>query len=122
MGEKEVVERYNDAWNAHDVEAILALHAPGMVFENHTAGERVEGEDVGPHIARIFESWPDLAFRGRRLYASDGLVVSEWTASATGSDGRRLEWDGVDIFPFEKGLIARKDVYSSSHRPRVLGE
>jgi steroid delta-isomerase-like uncharacterized protein len=116
------IERYNDAWNAHDVEAIVALHAPGMVFENHTAGERVEGDEVRPHIARIFENWPDLAFRGRRLYSGDGVVVSEWTATATHRDGRRLEWDGVDIFPFEDGLIARKDVYSTSHRPRVVGE
>ena len=77
------IERYNDAWNAHDVDAIVAFHAPGMVFENHTAGERVEGDAVGPHLARIFENWPDLAFRGRRLYARDGLVVSEWTATAT---------------------------------------
>jgi ketosteroid isomerase-like protein len=115
-----VIERYNDAWNAHDVDAIIALHAPGMVFENHTAAERVEGEHVGPHIARIFENWPDLTFRGRRLYARDGLVVSEWTATATDSEGRRLEWDGVDLFPFENGLILRKDVYSSAHRARVL--
>ena len=114
------IERYNDAWNAHDVDAIVALHAPGMVFENHTSGERVEGDDVPGHLARIFENWPDLAFRGRRLYARDALVVSEWTATATDSKGRRLEWDGVDIFPFEDGLILRKDVYSSSHRPRVL--
>jgi len=91
-----------------------------MVFENHTAGERVEGADVGPHIARIFENAPDLTFRGRRLYTRDGLVVSEWTATMTDRDGRRVEWDGIDVFPFENGLILRKDVYSSSHRPRVL--
>jgi len=115
-----IIERYNDAWNAHDVDAIVELHASGMVFENHTAGERVEGDDVRGHIAGIFESWPDLTFRGRRLYAADGLVVSEWTATATARDGRKLEWDGVDIFPFRGGLILRKDVYSSSHRPRVL--
>jgi ketosteroid isomerase-like protein len=115
-----IIERYNDAWNAHDVDAILALHAPGMVFENHTAGERVEGAAVGPHIAQIFQNWPDLTFHGRRLYARDGLVVSEWTAIATSPDGRRLEWDGVDIFPFENGLILRKDVYSAAHRARVL--
>jgi ketosteroid isomerase-like protein len=118
---EETIARYNDAWNAHDLDAILALHAPGMVFENHTAGERVEGDSVGLHIARIFENAPDLAFRSRRLYVREGLVVSEWTASATASDGRKLEWDGVDVFPFENGLIARKDVYSSSHRPRVVG-
>jgi steroid delta-isomerase-like uncharacterized protein len=114
------IERYNAAWNAHDVDAIVALHAPGMVFANHTAGETVEGEAVRDHVARIFENWPDLTFRGRRLYARDGLVVSEWTATATAKDGRRLEWDGVDVFPFRDGLILRKDVYSSSHNPRVL--
>jgi ketosteroid isomerase-like protein len=117
---EETIERYNAAWNAHDVDRIVELHAPGMVFENHTAGERVDGEEVRAHIARIFENWPDLAFRGRRLYARDGLVVNEWTATATDRDGRRLEWDGVDIFPFQDGLILRKDVYSSSHRPRLL--
>jgi taurine dehydrogenase small subunit len=115
-----VIERYNDAWNEQDLDRILSMHASGMVFENHTAGERAEGDEVGPHIARIFENWPDLRFRGRRLYVRDDLVVNEWTATATASDGRKLEWDGVDIFPFEKGLILRKDVYSSSHRPRVV--
>jgi steroid delta-isomerase-like uncharacterized protein len=117
---EQTIERYDAAWNAHDVDAIVALHAPGMVFENHTAGERVEGDDVREHVTRIFANWPDLTFRRRRLYARDGLVVSEWTATATDGDGRRLEWDGVDIFPFRDGLILRKDVYSSSHRPRVL--
>ncbi|MBA2643356.1 MAG: nuclear transport factor 2 family protein [Actinobacteria bacterium] len=119
---EQLIEQYDVAWNSHDVEAIVAFHTPDMVFENHTAGERVAGEDVRAHIARIFENWPDLHFRGRRLYAREDLVVSEWTATATDSDGRRLEWDGVDIFPFRDGLIARKDVYSTSQRPRVLDE
>ena len=114
------IERYNDAWNAHDVDLIVSFHTPGMVFENHTAGERAEGLQVRDHIAGIFGNWPDLAFRGRRLYARDGLVVSEWTASATDAEGRQLEWDGIDVFPFENGLIARKDVYSAGHRPRVV--
>ena len=61
------------------------MHAPGMVFENHTAGERAEGDQVGPHIARIFEAWPDLEFRARRMYLRDDLVVQEWTATATHS-------------------------------------
>jgi ketosteroid isomerase-like protein len=114
------IERYNAAWNAHDVDTIVATHAPGMVFANHTAGETVEGDAVRGHIARIFENWPDLTFRGRRLYVRDGLVVNEWTATATAADGRRLEWDGIDVFPFRDGLILRKDVYSSSSSPRVL--
>jgi ketosteroid isomerase-like protein len=117
MTEHELIERYNQAWNDHDVDAICGMHAPDFVFHNHTAGERAEGAAAREHIARIFRSSPDLSFRERRLYVRDGLVVSEWTATAT-RDGRRVEWDGVDVIPVEDGLLKRKDVYSSSHRPR----
>ena len=121
-----MIGRYNDAWNAHDVDAILALHASGMVFENHTAGELAEGEAVGPHIAAIFEGWPDLRFETRRLYTRDGLVVQEWTAHATHTkrltrgeivaepSGNALSWVGMDVIPCEGGLVQRKDVYSDS--------
>ena len=65
---RDLIDRYNDAWNGHDVEAIVALHAPDMVFENHTAGERAEGGAVPQHIAGIFEAWPDIAFSTRRSH------------------------------------------------------
>ncbi len=120
MNEQELIDRYNQAWNDHDVDVIVSMHAPDMVFENHTAGERVEGEAVRGHIAEIFHNWPDLTFTGRRLYVRDDLVVSEWTATATHQEsGKRIEWDGIDVFPFEDGLIKRKDVYSASHSPRM---
>ena len=112
-----LIEGYNDAWNRHDLDAICALHALGMVFENHTAGERAEGDAVREHIASILGNAPDLEFRTRSLRSGDDFAVCEWTATAT-RDGRRLEWEGVDVFPIENGLIRRKDVYSSSHRPR----
>jgi steroid delta-isomerase-like uncharacterized protein len=122
----ETIAAYNDAWNAHDVERIGSLHAPDMVFENHTAGERAEGEAALEHIAGIFESWPDLEFRTRRLYVREDLVVQEWTAAATHvkrltrgeivaePSGKRIEWDGMDVIPFEHGKVKRKDVYSDS--------
>jgi steroid delta-isomerase-like uncharacterized protein len=116
-----LIDRYNAAWNAHDVDAITSMHAEDVVFANHTAGETAEGRDtVAKHIAGIFERWPDIVFRARRLYTGDGHAVCEWTATGTAPDGRRLEWDGVDVFPIEGGRIARKDIYSSSHAPRVL--
>jgi steroid delta-isomerase-like uncharacterized protein len=120
------IARYNEAWNAHDLDAIMAMHAPDMVFENHTAGERAEGEDVRGHVGSIFATWPDIAFAARRLYVRDGLVVQEWTATATHSSemrrgelvaeptGKRISWDGLDVIPFEDGLVKRKDVYSDS--------
>ena len=123
---EETIARYNDAWNAHDLDAIMSMHAPDMVFENHTAGESAEGEAVRGHVGSIFETWPDIRFEGRRTYARDGLIVQEWTATATHANrmergelvaeptGRKLSWNGMDIIPFEDGLVKRKDVYSDS--------
>ena len=115
------IDRYNEAWNAHDVDADRRRSTPrGWCSRTTRRASAPRGRTCEGHIAEIFANWPDLSFRGRRLYARDGLVVSEWTATATAADGRRLEWDGIDVFPFENGLILRKDVYSAGHRPRVL--
>ena len=123
---EERIAAYNDAWNAHDLDAIMSMHAADMVFENHTAGERAEGEAAREHIGQIFETWPDITFSTRRLYVRDGLVVQEWTADATQANemhrgdlvaeptGRTITWDGLDVIPFEDGLVKRKDVYSDS--------
>jgi steroid delta-isomerase-like uncharacterized protein len=120
------IHRYNEAWNAHDLDAIVSMHAPDMTFENHTAGESAQGEGVRRHIARIFETWPDIQFATRRLYVRDDVVTQEWTATATHRStmrrgglvaeptGKRIEWRGVDVIPFENGLVKRKDVYSDS--------
>jgi len=113
-----LIGRYNDAWNEQDLETIHALHHPEIVFDNHTADERAEGADaVREHIARIFANNPGMSFRTRSLHAGDDFAVCEWTLNVE-KDGRSLEWDGVDVFPIRNGLIARKDVYSASHRPR----
>ena len=123
---REAIDRYNAAWNAHDLDAIMAMHAPDMVFDNHTAGESASGEEARSHIGSIFESWPDLRFETRRLYVREGLVVQEWTATATQTktmrrgdleaapSGNAVSWDGIDSIPFENGLVKRKDVYSDS--------
>jgi steroid delta-isomerase-like uncharacterized protein len=123
---QDVIDRYNAAWNDHDLDAIVALHAAGMVFENHTAGESATGPAVREHIASIFATWPDIAFETRRRYVRDDLVVQEWMATATHTQtmrrgdlvveptGRKVEWEGVDVIPFEDGLVKRKDVYSDS--------
>ena len=123
---EEAIARYNDAWNSHDLDAIMAMHAADMVFENHTAGESAQGDDVRGHIGSIFDTWPDIHFETRRLYVRDGVVTQEWTATATHSSemrrgelvaaptGKRVEWKGIDVIPFEGGKVKRKDVYSDS--------
>ena len=122
---QEFIDRYNEAWNAHDVEAIVALHTEDSVFENHTTGDvNVGREAIGAAIRGIFTVFPDLEFETRRQYLRDGLVIQEWTARGTHlgkmnrsglevePTGRPVEYRGIDVIPVEDDLVARKDVYS----------
>jgi steroid delta-isomerase-like uncharacterized protein len=124
---QDFIDRYNDAWNAHDVDAIVAMHTDDSVFENHVTGDvNVGREQIGTAIRGIFSVFPDLSFEGRRQYIRKDLVVQEWTARGTHEGtmkrsgvevpptGKRVDYKGTDVIPIRDGLIARKDVYSDS--------
>ena len=117
-----LVERYRAGWFGHDLDAIMAVVADDIVFDNLTAGERVEGAAAfRAHVGGIHERWPDLSFEEHALYLAVDTGVAEWSARATAADGRHLEWDGIDVINCRDGLIVRNAVYSSGDRPRVLG-
>ena len=122
-----VIAAYGEAWNSHDVEAILAMHTEDSVFENHTSGGKGVGKAAIREILKgIFAAFPDIRFDARRTYVRDALVTQEWTATGTlaipytkGSTtvqptGNKVSWNGVDVIPFAGNLVARKDVYVDS--------
>src|SRR5947208_15868172 len=124
---QEFIDRYNDAWNAHDVDASVPMHTEDSVFENHVTGDAYVGRDDIPDAIRgIFGLFPDLSFEGRRQYIRQDLVVQEWTARGTHEGtmtrggveveptGKQVEYKGMDVIPIVDGLVARKDVYSDS--------
>jgi steroid delta-isomerase-like uncharacterized protein len=122
---QQFIDRYNQAWNEHDVDTIVEMHTPESVFENHTTGDvNVGREAIGAAIRGIFTVFPDLRFETRRAYIREDLVVQEWTAHGTHlgkmnraglevePTGKTVEYRGMDVIPIENGLVARKDVYS----------
>jgi taurine dehydrogenase small subunit len=118
---KDLVERYRAGWFGHDVDAIMSVVSDDVVFHNITADERVEGAAAfRAHVAGIHQRWSDLSFRERALYVTADTGLVEWTAQATAEDGRRLEWDGIDVINCRDGLIVRNAVYSSGFAPRRL--
>lgn len=124
---EKVIAAYGEAWNRHDIEAILAMHAEESVFENHTSGGKAVGKAAIREILKgVFAAFPDIRFDARRTYVRDGLVTQEWTANATLAipytsggvtvqpTGEKVSWNGVDVIPFTGNLVARKDVYVDS--------
>ena len=124
---QDFIDRYNAAWNDHDVDAIVSMHTEDSVFENHVTGDvNVGREQIGRAISGIFAVFPDLAFETRRAYIRDDLVVQEWTARGTHEGpmtrsgitveptGKKVDYKGMDVIPIRDGLVARKDVYSDS--------
>ena len=122
---QEFIDRYNAAWNGHDVDAIVSMHTDDSVFENHTTGDvNIGKEAIARAITGIFGVFPDLSFEARSQYIRDDLVVQEWTARGTHRGamsrsgmtieptGHVVEYRGMDIIPIRNGLVARKDVYS----------
>jgi steroid delta-isomerase-like uncharacterized protein len=124
---QDFIDRYNAAWNDHDVATIVSMHTDDSVFENHVTGDvNVGREQIARAISGIFSVFPDLEFETRRAYIRDDLVVQEWTARGThegtmtrsgielSPTGRKVEYKGMDVIPIRDGLVARKDVYSDS--------
>lgn len=122
---EELAQRYGDAWNAHDVDAILSMHTDDMVFQLHVAGyEEVAGEEgLRGMFGVFFDCWPDLEFRSKRLTVDERLFVNEMTMAGTLAQpmplgarvveptGAAVEFDAVDVIPVEDGRVKRKDTY-----------
>ena len=69
----EVIERFNEASNQHDVDAIMAAKTDDFVFENTYPppdGERYEGQPaVRAFWERFFRSSPTAVFETEDLFA-----------------------------------------------------
>ena len=108
---QELAIRYGEAWAAHDLDAIMAMHAEDTVFHLHGGGEPAIGlEATREAFAAAMEQWPDIRFERKRVHIGAGHFVSEYRMSAS-RDGQPIVCDGVDVFTVQGGQVARKDTY-----------
>ena len=107
------LDAFAEAFNRHDVKAILAAMTEDCVFEApDVCGHRFEGpQEVGKAFAEVFETFPDAQWRDARHFFIGDRGLSEWTFSGTRADGTRVEVTGCDVFTFRDGKIAVKDSY-----------
>ncbi len=112
----EALEHVLEAFNRHDLDAIMAHFADDAVLEiprgPHPWGTRLEGRAaVREGLASRFAGIPDVHYSEDRHFVCGDRGVSEWLLTGTTTAGERIEVRGCDHWEFRNGLITRKDSY-----------
>ena len=111
-----VLQDFLDAFNAHDLDAIMSFFAEDCVLEMPRGpapgGRRLVGRrDVREGLRSRLDGIPDVHYGDDRHWACGDRGVSEWTLRGTQRTGESIEVRGCDLFEFADGKIRRKDSY-----------
>jgi ketosteroid isomerase-like protein len=104
--EEEIIRRYFDAFNSHDLEGVIAcFHREPVVVDS--SGRRHEGVDA---VRRLYRFQFSLAADGRcdlrALVGNDGRAMAESLYHGTlDRDGTAIKALGAEVFEFADGRI-----------------
>ena len=121
-----LLDRFADAWNRHDLDALMSMMTDDCVFEAsagpEACGTRSEGaKAVRAAFADVFETFPDARWNNLRSFVTGNRAVSEWTFTGTRKDGSYVEVNGCDLLTVRDGRIAIKNSYRKNRPPLSRG-
>ena len=111
----EIVRRFQDAWNAHDVDAVMGMMTGDCVFES--TGPAPNGERVAGHEAmrrfwtQFFEESPRATIEIEELFACGDRATMRWRYRWGDPSDRAGSVRGVDVYRLRDGRIAEKLSY-----------
>jgi len=115
---EETLKQILDAFNRHDLDAIMEFFADDCSFDFPRGpepwGQRFVGKaQVREALASRFKGIPDVHYGDDRHWiSSDGnMGLSEWTLTGTTSSGIAVKVRGCDLWEFRNGKVSRKDSY-----------
>ena len=118
----EQLQAFADAWNRHDVAALMSFMTEDCAFEASAGpdacGARYAGSAaVRAAFAEVWQTFPDARWNHPRHFVCGDRGVSEWIFTGTRSDGTQVEVHGCDLFTFQAGKIALKNSYRKNRSP-----
>jgi steroid delta-isomerase-like uncharacterized protein len=121
----EDLQAFADAWNRHDVDALMTFMTQDCVFESSAGadvcGTRYVGrEAVRAGFSEVWKTFPDAHWGNAKHFVVGDRGVSEWIFTGTGTDGTRVEVHGCDLFTFRDGKIALKNSYRKNRPPTTI--
>jgi ketosteroid isomerase-like protein len=111
------MEKWNQAWDLHDLEGVMSLFHENVVFENWTGGRAV-GRDA---LEKAWKPW--FENHGGFRFVPEDLFVDEteqkvlyrwkllWPSYEKGYEGLPEIRRGVDVIYFKDGKIIEKLTY-----------
>lgn len=110
------LEAFADAWNRHDLAALMSFMAADCEFHG-VAGPDVMGrsfigtEAVAQGFALAWTNFPDASWTEGVHWVHGDRGISESTFRGTRADGMKVEARMVDVFTFRNGKIAVKNAF-----------
>src|SRR6266545_3613111 len=108
---QDVARRYADAWNAHDVGAIMAMHSEDTLYHLHGEAEVHRGRKaVTDKFTMQLKNVPDIHFKLKSLYGSGDHFVFEAVITYS-RNGEKARFDVIDLITIRDGLVVSKNSY-----------
>ena len=109
-----VIDRFNDAFNRHDADALAALLTEDTVFEDTSPqpdGKRIEGKAA---VVEFWRGWftrnADAHFDAEDIIVSGSRATVLWVYRKM-RNGQPWHLRGVDVFTVREGKVAAKFAY-----------
>lgn len=111
---RQAIERFNEAFNRHDADALSKLLTDDTVFEDTSPapdGRRIEGKAA---VVEFWRGWfarnADAKFEAEEMIVSGNRAVVPWIYRKM-RNGQPWHLRGVDIFSVRDGKVAAKLAY-----------
>ncbi len=112
---RDVVDRFNEAFNRHDVDAVMALMTDDVVFDNTSPspdGKCVEGQDaVRAFWEKFFSVNPRAWFDTEDMFVSDDRCATRWRFTFDKDAPEKGHVRGADVFKVRDGKVCEKLSY-----------
>jgi ketosteroid isomerase-like protein len=117
---KEALDKWNEAWDAHDLEGVMALFHDEVLFENWTGG-KAKGKEA---LRKAWAPW--FGNHGGFRFTPEDTFIDEdeqkvlyrwqldWPSFEKRFDGKPETRRGVDVIHFQDGKIIQKLTYSKT--------
>ena len=117
---KASLEKWNLAWDRHDLDGVMQLFHDEIMFENWTGG-KARGKEV---LRKAWAPW--FANHGGFRFIEEETFIDEkeqkalyrwlleWPSFEKGYEGKPEKRRGIDVLHFQDGKIIKKLTYSKT--------